>query len=118
MFNFVTEQEGFPSAVLLRALIPVEGISVMQDRRSGRPFRQLSDGPAKLCQALNIDGTYDGHDLCSPNSGIFVEFDQSINPKSVIRGPRVGLNTVPEPWKSMPWRFRISPEALPDYVGY
>lgn len=112
MLNFVTEREGFPSAVLLRAFWPIEGISVMKERRSGRPFRELSDGPAKICQVLNINGSWDGHDLCSPNSEIFVELDQSIDRKSVTRSPRVGLNTVPEPWKSMPWRFRISPETL------
>jgi DNA-3-methyladenine glycosylase len=115
MLNLVTEQEGFPSAVLLRAIWPVEGISVMQKRRSGRPFPEISDGPAKICQALNIDGLWDGHDICSPNSEIFVELNQTINSKSVTRGPRVGLNTVPEPWKSMPWRFRINPEVLNNY---
>ena len=116
MLNFVTEQEGFPSAVLIRAIQPVEGICLMQERRSGRPFREISDGPAKLCQALDIDGSWDGHDLCSPDSKLFVERLQSIDPKFVTTGPRVGLNTVPEPWKSISWRFRISPEILLDKV--
>lgn len=114
MLNFVTEQEGFPSAVLIRAIQPVEGIPIMQERRTGRPFREISDGPAKLCQALDIDSSWDGYDLCSPDSKLFVERLQSIDPKFVTTGPRVGLNTVPEPWISMPWRFRISPEILLD----
>lgn len=110
MLNFVTEQEGFPAAVLIRAIDPLEGISIMRKRRSGRPFREISDGPAKICQALCIDGTLDGHDLCTPDSKIFVEPGQPVKSNAVTRGPRVGLNTVPEPWKSMPWRFRISPD--------
>lgn len=114
MLNFVTERDGFPSAVLIRAIQPIEGISLMQERRSGRPFREISDGPAKLCQALDIDGSWDGHDLCSSDSKIYVERLQSVDPKFVTTGPRVGLNTVPEPWKSIPWRFRISPEMLLD----
>ncbi len=112
MLNFVTEQEGFPAAVLIRAIDPLEGISIMRKRRSGRPMREISDGPAKICQALSIDGTLDGHDLCAPGSRIFVEPDQPVKSNAVTRGPRVGLNTVPEPWKSMPWRFRISPDYL------
>lgn len=110
MLNLVTERDGFPSAVLLRGIWPKEGISRMQTRRKGRSFDELADGPAKLCQAMNIDGEWDGHDLCSPDSRIFVEVDLSIESKNVTRGPRVGLNTVPEPWKSMPWRFQILPE--------
>lgn len=112
MLNLVTEKEGFPSAVLLRGIWPEEGISLMKERRAGRPFRELTDGPAKICQALNIDGEWDGHDLCSPDSKIFVEIDQAVESKNVTRGPRVGLNTVPEPWKSMPWRFQVHPEIF------
>ena len=84
----------------------------MKQRRAGRRFHELVDGPAKICQALNFDGTWDGHDLCSPDSKLFIELGEFVQSSSVTRGPRVGLNTVPEPWKSIPWRFHIRPEDL------
>ena len=112
MLNFVTEDEGFPSAILLRGLYPLEGIPLMIKRRQGRQFHELADGPAKICQALHLDGSWDGHDLCSPDSKLFIELDHKIDSGSVTRSARVGLNTVPEPWFSMPWRFYISPKDL------
>lgn len=60
-FNVVTGREGDPEAVLIRALEPLEGLDVMGHRR-GRQ-RDLTNGPARLCQALGIDGTLDGHPL-------------------------------------------------------
>jgi DNA-3-methyladenine glycosylase len=112
MLNLVTEREGFPAAILLRGMWPIEGIPLMIERRAGRQFHELVDGPAKICQALSIDGSWDGHDLCAPNSKLFIEFDQTIQSISVTRSPRVGLNTVPEPWRSMPWRFFINPDVI------
>ena len=110
MFNIVTEQEGTPAAVLVRALIPSEGLDTIQQRRSGLPYKQLMDGPAKLCQGLAIDGDLDGIDLGDPGSPLRLEEYRSLPDSSVTTGPRVGLNNVPEPWKSMPWRFLALPE--------
>ncbi len=107
LFNVVTEREGFPAAVLVRALWPVEGLDFIAARRRGRPRREWTNGPAKLCQALAIDGRHHGADLCAPNATLFLEFDRAFSDESVTIGPRVGLNTVPEPWKSIPWRFRV-----------
>ncbi len=107
MLNFVTEAEGYPAAVLIRAILPVEGLDVIAARRDGQPFAHWTDGPAKLCQALGIDGRYNGLDLCAPQSEIFVQVGESIPDSAVTIGPRVGLNNVPEPWKSIAWRFRI-----------
>src|SRR3989337_2086550 len=64
MLNLVTEQDGFPAAVLLRPILPQEGLEVMRARRGGRPQARWTDGPAKLCQALALDGGWNGHDLC------------------------------------------------------
>jgi DNA-3-methyladenine glycosylase len=108
MLNFVTESQGFPAAVLLRAVLPTEGLEVIAARRAGRPRPQWTDGPAKLCQALGIDGRQHGLDLCAPEAEIFVESGETVPDSTVTIGPRVGLNNVPEPWKSMPWRFRVS----------
>ncbi len=101
--NVVTEAEGFPAAVLIRAMQPKEGIKTISARRNGR----ATDGPAKLTQALGIDGRLNGVDLCSQVSGLWIEAGVSISNQSVIACPRVGLSGVPEPWKSIPWRFRV-----------
>lgn len=110
--NIVTESEGFAAAVLIRALLPEEGLSRMRRRRGGRPDPALTDGPAKICQAMAIDRRLDGHDLCSHEAVLFIESCPSIPDDCVSTGPRVGLNNVPEPWKGMPWRFGVAPEAL------
>jgi DNA-3-methyladenine glycosylase len=110
MLNFVTEAEGFPAAVLIRAIQPTEGLDVIAARREGRLQAQWTDGPAKLCQALNINGRQHGLDLCAPAAELFVEFAETVPDSAVTIGPRVGLNSVPEPWKSVPWRFRYKNE--------
>jgi len=112
MLNFVTEAEGFPAAVLIRAILPLEGLDVMATRRDGQPFERWTDGPAKLCRALDIDGRHHGLDLCAPHSELFVEEGEPIPDSAVTTGPRVGLNNVPEPWKSVPWRYRVKSEVL------
>jgi DNA-3-methyladenine glycosylase len=111
MLNFVTEAEGFPAAVLVRGIVPEEGLIRIR-RRRGPSAGALADGPAKLCQALAIDRRFDGHDLCLPEAGLFVEACPPVSLRHVTRGPRVGLTTVPEPWRSVPWRFRISAEGM------
>lgn len=111
MLNIVTETTGFPAAVLIRALLPTEGVRHMRRRRPGRPLAELTNGPAKLCQALRIDRRLDGHDLCARSSSLFIEALPPVPDRLVTTGPRVGLNTVPEPWKSVPWRFRVPPEV-------
>jgi DNA-3-methyladenine glycosylase len=108
MLNFVTEAQGFPAAVLVRALLPLEGLDLIASRRDGQPLAHWTDGPAKICQALGIDGNLNGLDLCVPQSPLFVETGESIPDEDVTIGSRVGLNTVPEPWKSIPWRFKVS----------
>jgi len=107
LLNFVTEVEGFPAAVLLRGIIPTEGLDIIAIRRQGRPRYQWTDGPAKICQALGIDGDLNGIDLCRPDSELFIEEGCEIPESSVTIHHRVGLNSVPEPWKSIPWRFKL-----------
>ncbi len=101
--NAVCEREGFPAAVLIRAIWPGEGKEIIRARRGGRD----TDGPAKLTQALGIDGSLNGVDLCSPATSLWIEAGDEIPATNVTIGPRVGLNNVTEPWKSKPWRFRV-----------
>jgi DNA-3-methyladenine glycosylase len=103
MLNAVTENEGFPAAVLIRAIDPVEGADVISLRRHGRD----TIGPAKLTMALGINGGLNGVGLFGPGSGLRIEEGFAVSAGDIITSPRVGLYTVPEPWKSMPWRFQI-----------
>jgi DNA-3-methyladenine glycosylase len=105
MLNFVAEREGFPAAVLIRGIVPTEGIERIAIRRQGRPQKQWTDGPGKICIALAINRAQNDSDLCIPEAEIFVEYGENIPDSCVMIGPRVGLNGVPEPWKSVPWRF-------------
>lgn len=112
MLNFVTEIEGFPAAALIRGMVASEGKKFMRKRRGNRPDQALTDGPAKLCQALAIDHTFDGHDLCHPHAQLFLEHGVSIPDEFVTTGSRVGLNNVPEPWKSIAWRFQVHEDVF------
>lgn len=107
MLNAVTEAEGFPAAVLIRAIRPIEGIEIIASRRGNQPRACWTDGPAKLTQALGIDKSFNGANLCSRKSGLWIEAGESISNESVTISPRVGLYTVSEPWKSKPWRFLV-----------
>jgi DNA-3-methyladenine glycosylase len=103
MLNTVAERDGFPAAVLIRAVQPVEGVEIMLERRSGRD----TFGPGKLTQALGITGSENSLDLTEANSRLWIEAGEKISNSLVTKGPRVGLYTVPEPWKSKPWRFLV-----------
>jgi DNA-3-methyladenine glycosylase len=109
--NFVVDLEGSPAAVLIRAIEPVEGLEVIAARRSSTSRNQWTNGPAKLTKALNIARAFNGADLCTPDALLFVEPSLPIMDAQVITSPRVGLNNVPEPWKSIPWRFRLAAAA-------
>ena len=73
------------------------------ERRSGRD----TFGPGKLAQALGITGSENGIDLTKRNGRLWIEEGQAVPNSLVTKGPRVGLYTVPEPWKSKPWRFLV-----------
>ena len=103
MLNAVTEREGFPAAVLIRAIQPVEGVEVMSARRNGRD----TFGPGKLTQAMGITQSENGVDLTVASASLWIEAGISVPDKNVTIGPRVGLNSVPEPWKSVPWQFLV-----------
>jgi DNA-3-methyladenine glycosylase len=115
LLNIVTEAEEFPAAVLVRAMIPDEGRGAMRRRRGGR--EPVAGGPAMLCQALGVDSRFNGYDLCTQKAHFFLERAFRIPEEGVTTGPRVGLYNVPEPWKSIPWRFRAASETLASLEG-
>ena len=87
--NVVAAREGFPSAVLIRAGEPVEGIEVMRERRGRMADRLLAAGPARLCQALGIDAAMNGHDLRT--APLWLEAGEPVPPALCRRGPRIGI---------------------------
>ena len=101
--NVVTGREGYPAAVLIRALEPLEGIEGMRARRGGRPDAQLMSGPARLCQALDVGRQFDGADLCAPDALLFLEEDAAIPADAVAASPRVGVRgdgvALTVPWR-------------------
>ncbi len=109
MLNVVTEKEGFPAAVLIRAVEPIEGVEAMLERRQGRD----TFGPGKLCQAMGITKSENGVDLTGTTSGLWIEAGVKVPNKIVTKGPRVGLNNTPEPWLSKPWRFLVKGWHIP-----
>ena len=104
-FNVVTEEEGFPAAVLIRALEPMEGLEWMRRHRPGRPDDQLTNGPGKLCAALAIDRTLNGVDLCTSRV-FFIEEGRTVADEEVATSPRIGIRS-DEVARSRPWRFYI-----------
>jgi DNA-3-methyladenine glycosylase len=104
--NVVAEREGYPAAVLIRAIEPLEGVDTMRRRRGGRPDLQLTSGPARLCQAMGIDRRFDGADLCAAEALLFIEKDDSVPDEAVVAGPRVGVRG-DEAAVTCPWRFSV-----------
>src|SRR5581483_401603 len=92
--NVVTERAGFPAAVLIRALEPLEGLAA------------ATSGPGRLCRALGIDRALDGADLTQPGP-LFVSAAPPRTPIEVIASTRVGVAYAGE-WAKRPWRFRIA----------
>ena len=103
-FNVVTNVQGIPHAVLIRAVEPVEGLDRMRRRREGRSEHELTSGPGRLCIALGIDRKLDKADLLG--NRVWLEDAVSVSPRQIVRGPRVGIDYA-EKWVSKPWRFWI-----------
>jgi DNA-3-methyladenine glycosylase len=113
MLNVVTDAVGTPAAVLIRSIQPLFGMENMQRFRSLEKIKlkEWTNGPAKLCQALDIRGNLNGIDLCDQSGELWIgECGYSIRAESVATSPRIGLYSVPEPWKSISWRWYLKEE--------
>jgi DNA-3-methyladenine glycosylase len=126
--NLVCLGNGSASAVLLRAGRVIEGEELARARRTrGKtviPYRDLARGPARLCQALDVDRSLDGADVCVPESPLRMRWpDASTTARSaavlargdeppkpprekILSGPRVGISAAAE----VPWRFWVEGE--------
>lgn len=113
LLNAVTDGEGVPAAVLIRGILPTEGLEQMAALRPMLAQKNgWLDGPAKLTQALALDGKLNRADLCSPDSKLFIEAGVPLPAEVLKVKPRVGIKSVPEPWRSLPWRWQIDPQVV------
>jgi DNA-3-methyladenine glycosylase len=95
--NFVCEEIGSASAVLIRALEPTDGIEAMRERRGLDDPRALCSGPGKLCQALGITREHDGLALDRPP----FELRERAGEPEIVQGPRIGISKAVD----LPWRY-------------
>lgn len=127
--NVVTEPEGRPAALLIRAVEPLTGVERMRQARldwtaaryAGQaadrqarglrrvtelPAMALASGPGLVCAAFSIGRDQDGLDLCDSASPLRLESARPGEyPRQVASGPRVGIGYAAEPWLTRPWRF-------------
>jgi DNA-3-methyladenine glycosylase len=99
--NVVTGLHGHGSAVLIRALEPLEGEDVMSLNRRGITGKNVTDGPAKLCQALRINKQLNAHDLRQPPLQLVIK--PQLKPTEIIQTTRIGISHDTH----RPWRFLI-----------
>lgn len=99
MLNVVTQPEGVPEAVLIRALEPIEGIEIMMQLRGMGDPRMLTNGPGKLTKALAIDRAFDGHDVAHPPLRLLQ--GKPVPAERIVTTTRIGISRAVE----CPWRF-------------
>lgn len=98
-FNAVTRGEALPSAVLIRALAPLQGMEVMRwNRPAARRDVDLTNGPGKLCAALGIDGRHNAIALQSPP--VLIRAGVPVPRERVVVTPRIGIT------RSADWPLR------------
>ncbi len=127
--NVVTEPDGTPAAVLIRAVEPLEGIEAMRvdrivratgrrrslgperaeaeaERIAGLPAHRLASGPGLVAAAFGLGTDRTGTDLCDPHSSLRLEAAarDEVAPE-VATTVRIGIDYAGEPWTTRPWRF-------------
>lgn len=104
-FNAVTEPVGVASAVLIRAIEPLEGLSQMASHRGVAKPLDLARGPARLCEALALDRQFDGWDL-TLGERLWIARDASfrLRPDQIAVSPRIGVTSAHD----LPLRFYVA----------
>ncbi len=107
--NVVAYRGADAGAVLLRALEPVVGAELMRLRRGRKsdPDERLCAGPARLCQAMAVDRTLDGHDLTTGESLWLAAPLDVVQSTDIAEGTRIGVPYAGD-WVSRPWRFWLA----------
>ena len=103
--NIVTERKGYPAAVLIRGVEPLENLDFMRQLRNN-PERDtnIASGPGKLCIAMSIDKRLNGEDLLGQT--LWIE-DRKLDSGPILTSPRVGVDYAGE-YKDKPWRFYLA----------
>jgi DNA-3-methyladenine glycosylase len=97
--NFVCEEEGSASAVLIRALEPTHGLAAMHRRRGVAEVRVLCSGPGKLTEALGITDRHNGLALDAPPMALYARTGKI----DLVAGVRIGITKAVE----LPWRYGL-----------
>jgi DNA-3-methyladenine glycosylase len=105
--NVVTGRAGEGSAVLLRAAEPLEGLDTMRIRRGRDAVRELCTGPARLCQAFDVDRALDGADLVNGRE-LWIGDGTPVDVARIAAGPRIGIRVGVE----RPWRFTVKDDPF------
>jgi DNA-3-methyladenine glycosylase len=108
--NVTAREAGRPEAVLLRALVPLEGLDLMRARRgvaANVPAARLARGPGNLCRAMGITREIDGEALSGPR--LRVVRGRTFRSNEVARGPRIGVAYAGDD-AARPWRLWIRGE--------
>lgn len=90
LFNIVTEEVNYPSAVLIRAVEPISGLKLIQKNRPKRKFHELTNGPAKFTKAFQIDKCFNGIDV-SAGKGLWIENGPPIDKNRIVITSRIGV---------------------------
>ena len=136
--NVVTEPEGAPAALLVRAVEPLEGIERMRadrlarasanrratspergaadaERIAGTPDLRLASGPGLVAAAFGLDRLWTGADLCDPASPLRLESPPAgsaaraaTSTGRIVASARIGIGYAGEPWTTRPWRLSLA----------
>jgi len=98
--NIVTGQKGHGQAVLLRALEPADGIELMKQRRGTQISERLTNGPAKLVQAMGISKEQYGKHLTTGT----LRLEPGVTPSGIVQTTRIGIKKAID----QPWRFYVA----------
>lgn len=104
--NVVTGEVGHGAGVLIRAVEPVSGTELLQANRPVRKQTELTNGPAKICQALKIDTTWNSHDL--ERSPLRLILNSELDDDKIIQTTRIGISKAAD----VPWRFYIKDNSF------
>lgn len=96
--NVVTENEGYPAAVLIRGAVPAEGIDIMRSHYKSGENNFLTNGPGKICKAFGLTKKQNGLDLTGDR--LYLE-DRAYNPVKIMHSTRIGINKGTD----RKWRF-------------
>ncbi len=105
LFNISAHIEGMPGGILIRALAPERNVSIMQTLRGQVPIKRLTNGPARLAQALSLDGTLNDSDLVT-HADLYITEGTLTPGETIAVGPRVRVPGDIQA-KTRPWRFWI-----------